>query len=106
MPLLAFHAISYLSMISLSMEKLNPIKVSPFKIWGTIVGIVVFFVTIEYLVTDYFDVFSGAVNLQGNGVLSLIVAMSVLPNLMHYMIDGIIWKRENPDFQLILDQKK
>lgn len=105
MPLLAFHAISYLSMISLSMERLNPVKVSPFKIWGLIVGIVVFFVLIEYSITDYFEVFSSPANLQGNLALSLVVAFSVLPNLMHFMIDGIIWKRENPDFQVILNPK-
>lgn len=102
MPLLAFHAISYLSMISLSMEKLNPVKVSSLKIWGTIIFIVVFFVTIEYTVTDYFEVFSSPADLRGNSILSLIVAFTVLPNLMHFMIDGIIWKRENPDFQTIL----
>jgi hypothetical protein len=106
MPLLAFHAISYLSMISLSMEKLNPVKVSLLKIWGTIIGIVVFFVSIEFLVTDHFDIFSSPADLKGNSVLSLIVALSILPNLMHYMIDGIIWKRENPDFQAILKPVK
>lgn len=106
MPLLAFHAISYLSMISLSMEKLNPVKGQAIKIWGTIIFIVVFFVSIEYTVTDYFDVFSSPANLQGNMALSLVVAFTVLPNLMHFMIDGIIWKRENPDFQSILTPPK
>lgn len=103
-PLLAMHATTYLALISFSMKKLYPEKLSPLKIWGTVVLVVLFFVSIEYVVTDMFSVFRDPQNLRGEFLLSLIVAFSVLPNLMHYIIDAFIWTRGNPDFQKILSR--
>lgn len=101
MPLLAFHAISYLALMSHSVDKLNEKKVSMTKIWGLLMGIVVFFVSIEYFITDYFEVFT-VPSWSGNLKLSVIMALAVLPNLMHFYLDSVIWKKGNPDFQLIL----
>lgn len=101
MPLLAFHAVSYLALMSHSMDKLHGGKISMSKIWGLLMTIVVIFVSIEYFITDYFDVFSIPQQV-GNFKLSLVMAFAVLPNLMHFFLDSVIWKKDNPDFQLIL----
>jgi hypothetical protein len=101
MPLLAFHAVSYLALMSHSMDKLHEGKTPLIKIWGLLMTIVIFFVSIEYFITDYFEVFSIPTQ-SGNFKLSLVMALAVLPNLMHFFLDSVIWKKENPDFQMIL----
>lgn len=101
LPLLTLHATTYFALMSHSINKLYPSRWSYSKITLMLAGIILAFVSIEYLFTDFFNLYS-ALSLEGNALLSLIASLSVLPNLMHFLIDSIIWKRGNPDFQLIL----
>lgn len=97
-PLLVFHATAYLSLINFSQKVLQKNQYSALKTWGLIILIITIFGVSEKIITDYFDIFIDSTSMKGNAFLALIISLSVLPNLMHYYLDGIIWKRSNPDF--------
>ena len=101
-PLLVLHATTYLSLINYSEKRLKKEEYNLTKTWGKIILIISFFGTIEYLVTDYFDIFVDSISMKGNATISLIASISVLPNLMHYYLDGKIWKKDDPDFRKII----
>ena len=101
-PLLVLHATTYLSLINFSEKRLKKEEYKLTKTWGKIILIISFFGTIEYLVTDYFDIFVDSISMKGNATISLIASISVLPNLMHYYLDGKIWKKDDPDFKKII----
>lgn len=101
-PLLVFHATTYLSLIHLSEQKIQGNLFNPVKSWAKILLIIIIFGLGEKLITEYFDVFKDSTSLKGNILISLLVSLSVLPNLMHYYLDGKIWKKDDPDFKKII----
>jgi hypothetical protein len=101
-PLLVFHATTYLSLIHLTEQKIQGDLFNPVKSWAKILLIIIIFGFGEKLITEYFDVFKDSTSMKGNILISLLVSISVLPNLMHYYLDGKIWKKDDPDFKKII----
>ena len=101
-PMLAFHGFSYMAMMVSSMKKLDHKERTDFYIWLWIIGAVFVLAGTEFMITDSFDIYEDPSTLVRNPILSLVMSLSVFPNLVHYIFDAVIWKKENPDFQMIL----
>ena len=99
-PLLVMHGISYIALVAYSMKKIQ--KVSYFKVLPIILSFVFICVFAENLLLDDYDVFVAPYLLKNNILLSSIASIAVLPNLLHYIFDGFIWKKSNEDFVEII----
>jgi hypothetical protein len=66
------------------------------------VFIISFFGIGEKFLSEHFNVFIDSIAMEGNILISFIASISVFPNIMHYYLDGKIWKKDDPDFMKII----
>lgn len=100
-PLLTMHATTYVSIIGLSTGKMNK-NLKPSIQWICILSVMLICSISETWMSDYFNISQHYLAFENNYILSLIIACTLLPNMLHYIYDAFLWKRTNPDFQLIL----
>lgn len=100
-PVLGIHGLTYLFIINKSVHRIKPVPQNPYKVWIYILGLVFIFAGLEYLMMDHTDIFKGKI-MQGNIFLCSLVALYLLPNILHYYYDGFLWKKEHRDFAKIM----
>lgn len=105
-PLLVLHATTYVSLINLSEKVISGGKHDSLKVWKKIFLLIFFFSLFEKMFTEYFEIFIDSKEMKGNFFISLIVSLSVLPNLMHYYLDSRIWRKDNIEFRRIISHRQ
>lgn len=102
-PLLIMHGLTYIALVSHSMKGLWPrAKTLSFsKVFFLILLSGGFLAVLESWSEDALSIFDYT---SGNASVSSLVASSLLigPTLFHYLVDGKIWRRTDPDMARIL----
>lgn len=102
LPVLAFHGLSYYHLTTLAKIRLSSKPKHYLITFIIIVFIAVVFGLAETLFTEsQIEIISSELY-QWNWLMSLGVALIITPSIYHYIIDGYLWRKKNPDFKTIV----
>lgn len=94
-PLLIYHALIYIVITSDVVKTKNMLKYSPAIILVVVVSTAIVSGLLEFILSEQVESFS---YLNHDGLSLLLLAIINTPAIWHYLIDGLIWKRTDPDF--------